>query len=152
MIVVSTRWGRTRLTATYLGTVRRLLDATIRHAREREQCGVPVGTFRAVSHRIVDMTLRLESARLLVYRAARGLAGGREEEIAPALAKLAVSGATVRLGQDAVHLRGALGLLGRAAEALLRDDLPARILSGTNEIQRSHVPRALGLGRRRGRR
>ncbi|MGK5631505.1 L-prolyl-[peptidyl-carrier protein] dehydrogenase [Streptomyces sp. URMC 123] len=145
----SMKWERTCLFAAYLGAMRRVVDATVAYAGERRQFGSAIGGFQAVSHRIVDMTLRLEAARLLLYRAADGLARGSEDEIAPALAKIAVSEAAVRVGLDAVQLLGALGVVGGGdAEALLRDALPARIFSGTNEIQRNNVARALGLGRR----
>lgn len=143
----SMKWERTCLFAAYLGAMRRVLESTVAYVKEREQFGVPIGGFQAVSHRVVDMTLTLESARLLLHKAARGLARGSEDEVAPALAKLAVSEAAVRIGLDAVQLRGALGVLaGGDAETLLRDALPARIFSGTNEIQKNNIARALGLG------
>ena len=147
----SMNWERTCLFAPFVGAMRRVLDSTIAYAGEREQFGVPIGDFQAVSHRIVDMLLRYESARLLLYRAAAGLAHGSEDDVAPALAKLAVSEAAVQLGLDAVQLRGALGIVAGEAETLLRDALPARIFSGTNEIQKNNVARSLGLGRRRSR-
>ncbi|MEV5379578.1 L-prolyl-[peptidyl-carrier protein] dehydrogenase [Streptomyces nondiastaticus] len=147
----SMKWERTCLFATYLGAMRRVLESTVEHAREREQFGRAIGGFQAVSHRIVDMTLRLESARLMLYKAACGLDAGSDDEIAPALAKLAVSEAAVQLGLDAVQLRGALGILGGEAETFLRDALPSRIFSGTNEIQKNNVARALGLAGRRSR-
>ncbi|TDT28117.1 L-prolyl-[peptidyl carrier protein] dehydrogenase [Streptomyces sp. BK208] len=145
----SMKWERTCLFAAYLGAMRRVLESTVEHARNREQFGSPIGDFQAVSHRIVDMLGRYEGARLLLYRAARSLADGGADEIGPALAKIAVSEAAVQLGLDAVQLRGALGVLDGEAESLLRDALPARIFSGTNEIQKNNVARALGLGRRR---
>jgi L-prolyl-PCP dehydrogenase len=142
----SMKWERTCLFAVYLGAMQRVLDSTISYAGEREQFGVPIGGFQAVSHRVVDMALRLESARLMLYKAAWGLTQGSEDEIAPALAKLAVSEAAVQLGLDAVQLRGALGMLAGEAETLLRDALPSRVFSGTNEIQKNNIARAMGLG------
>ncbi|MFI8849550.1 L-prolyl-[peptidyl-carrier protein] dehydrogenase [Streptomyces sp. 891-h] len=141
----SMKWERTCLFAAYLGAMKRVLDSTVAHVREREQFGTPIGAFQAVSHRVVDMMARHEAARLLLYKAARGLADGTDDEIGPALAKIAVSEAAVQLGLDAVQLRGALGVLDGEAESLLRDALPARIFSGTNEIQKNNVARALGL-------
>ena len=142
----SMRWERTCLFAIYLGAMRRVLDATVDYARQREQFGVPIGSFQAVSHRIVDMELRLRGARLLLREAAASLDAGAEDEIAPALAKLAVSEAAVQTGLDAIQVRGALGVLDGEAETLLRDALPSRIFSGTNEIQRNNIARSLGLG------
>lgn len=144
----SMRWERTCLFAAYLGAMKRVLDSTIVHVREREQFGTPIGGFQAVSHRVVDMMARLEAARLMLYKAARGLADGDDDEIGPALAKIVVSEAAVQLGLDAVQLRGALGVLDGEAETLLRDAVPSRIFSGTNEIQKNNVARALGLGAR----
>lgn len=141
----SMAWERTCLFACYLGAMRRVIEGTAAYARQRHQFGVPLGSFQAVSHRIVDMLLRTESARLLLYRAASGLARGDTAEVPSALAKLAVSEAAVQVGLDAVQIRGALGILDGEAETFLRDALPARIFSGTSEIQRNNVARALGL-------
>ncbi|QQM38451.1 L-prolyl-[peptidyl-carrier protein] dehydrogenase [Streptomyces liliifuscus] len=151
----SMKWERTCLFAAYLGAMQRVLESTIDYAGEREQFGAPIGSFQAVSHRLVDMTLRLESARLVLYKAAWGLARGDEDDVAPALAKLAVSEAAVQVGLDAIQLRGALGIVEGEAETLLRDALPSRVFSGTNEIQKNNIARALGLSgnrRRAGRR
>lgn len=144
----SMAWERTCLFAVYVGGMHNLLEGTIQYAKERRQFGVPIGSFQAVSHRIVDMVLKYESARLLLYRAARALARGSDDEVAPALAKLAVSEAAVSLGLDAIQVRGALGVLDGEAETFLRDALPSRIFSGTNEIQRNNIARALGLDAR----
>ncbi|CAM5296918.1 L-prolyl-[peptidyl-carrier protein] dehydrogenase [Streptomyces aurantiogriseus] len=144
----SMRWERTCLFAAYLGAMKRVLDTTVEHVRQRRQFEAAIGSFQAVSHRVVDMMLRYESARLMLYKAARALADGSDDEVGPALAKLAVSEAAVQLGLDAVQLRGALGILDGESHALLCDAVPARIFSGTNEIQKNNVARALGLGGR----
>jgi alkylation response protein AidB-like acyl-CoA dehydrogenase len=149
VFATSMRWERTCLFAIYLGAMKRVLEGTVQHVTEREQFGVPIGSFQAVAHRVVEMKLRYESARLLLYRAARGIDDGVPDDVGPALAKLAVSEAAVSLGLDAVQLRGALGVLDGDAETFLRDALPARIFSGTNEIQRNNVARAMGIGARR---
>ncbi|MBL1075895.1 acyl-CoA dehydrogenase family protein [Nocardia sp. 2] len=145
----SMRWERICLFAVYLGAMRRVLDDTIDFVRDRVQFGSPIGEFQAVSHRVVDMITRLESARLLLFKAAADLSAGRDCEVSSGVAKVAVSEAAVQLGLDAIQLRGALGVTDGVAETLLRDALPARIFSGTNEIQKNNVARALGLGRRR---
>ena len=149
VFTASMKWERTCLFASYLGAMRRVLESTIEYASERRQFGVPIGSFQAVSHRIVDMMLRLESARLMLYKAARSVDKGEDDSVAPALAKLAVSEAAVQLGLDAVQVRGALGILDGEAESLLRDALPSRIFSGTNDIQKNNIARALGLGNSR---
>ncbi|HEY1920549.1 MAG TPA: acyl-CoA dehydrogenase family protein [Streptosporangiaceae bacterium] len=148
----SMAWERTCLFAIYLGAMKRVVDSTAEYARNRRQFGEPIASFQAVSHRIVDMRLRWESARLLLFRAASLLAQGRDDELATAMAKLAVSEAAVATGLDAIQLRGALGVLDGEAETFLRDALPSRIFSGTSEIQKNNIARALGLTSGRGRR
>ncbi|ATL69260.1 L-prolyl-[peptidyl-carrier protein] dehydrogenase [Nocardia terpenica] len=146
----SMKWERTCLFAVYLGAMRRVIDATIAFADERRQFGTAIGEFQAVAHRIVEMVSAFESARLLLMKAACELSTGGNCEVSSGLAKVAVSEAAVRVGLDAVQLHGALGVTGGEAETLLRDALPARIFSGTNEIQKNNIARALGLGRPRG--
>jgi L-prolyl-PCP dehydrogenase len=148
----SMRWERTCLFGIYLGAMRRVIDSTIEFVNQREQFGTPFGEFQAVGHRIVDMVSSLESSRLLLLKAADELSRGGNCEVSSGLAKVAVSEAAVKVGLDAIQLRGSLGVTVGEAETLLRDALPARIFSGTNEIQKNNVARALGLGRRPGRR
>ncbi|MEO6703307.1 MAG: acyl-CoA dehydrogenase family protein [Jatrophihabitantaceae bacterium] len=144
----SMAWERTCLFAAFLGAMRRLIESTSRYVREREQFGVAIGTFQAVSHEVVNMHLRYEAARLMLYRSAAALANGSVDELLPAMAKIAVSEAAVATGLAAVQLRGALGVLDGEAETFLRDALPSRIFSGTNEIQRNNIARVLGLADR----
>ncbi|WP_280343217.1 L-prolyl-[peptidyl-carrier protein] dehydrogenase [Nocardia abscessus] len=144
----SMQWERTCLFGVYLGATRRVLESTIEFAGQRVQFGVPIGEFQAVSHRIVDMVMRVESARLLLFKAAADLTRGGSGEVWPALAKIAVSEAAVQVGLDAIGVHGGLGITDGAAETLLRDALPSRIFSGTNDIQKNNIARALGLGRR----
>ncbi|MFE7721999.1 L-prolyl-[peptidyl-carrier protein] dehydrogenase [Nocardia rhizosphaerihabitans] len=145
----SMKWERTCLFGIYLGAMQRVLDSTIEFADERRQFGSPIGEFQAVSHRIVDMVAGVESARLMLYKAADVLTRGGDGELWSALAKIAVSEAAVQLGLDAIGVRGGLGVTTRGdAETLLRDALPSRIFSGTNDIQKNNIARVLGIGRR----
>jgi clorobiocin biosynthesis protein CloN3 len=86
---------RSCLFAIYLGQMRRQLRSCLAHAKQRRQFGRPIIGFQAVSHRIATMTQRLESARLLLYRACWLLDEGRPDPAATAVSKLAVSEATL---------------------------------------------------------
>lgn len=141
-------WERACLFAAWVGRAERLLEDTIEYTRSRKQFGKSIAKNQAVSHRIVDMRLRLESARLLLYRACWRLARGEASAADVALSKLAVSEAAVQSSADAVHLHGALGIAEDAGIARhLRDALPSTIFSGTSEIQREIIAAAMGLHR-----
>jgi clorobiocin biosynthesis protein CloN3 len=142
----SMAWERSCLPAIYLGQMRRQLDTCVAHAKRRRQFGRPIGAFQAVSHRIAMMIQRLESARLLLYRACWLLDQGRTDAAATAMAKLAVSEAAVANSLDAVHILGGAGCLAEVGiEAQLRDSVPSVIFSGTTDIQREIVVNRAGL-------
>lgn len=142
----SMTWERSCLLAIYLGQMQRQLQQCVVHARKRRQFGRPIGTFQAVSHRIAAMTGRLESARLLLHRACWLLDRGRTDAAATAMAKLAVSEATVANSLDAVQVFGGAGYLTPTGiESQLRDSVPSVIFSGTNDIQREIVANQAGL-------
>lgn len=73
----------------------RQLQQTITYARQRRQFGKAIGKNQAVAHRIVDMKLRLEAARLLLYHACWLIDSGKDAALEISLAKLAVSEAAI---------------------------------------------------------
>ncbi len=77
----SMEFERGAILSSALGTMRRQLDRCIHHARTRKQFGQPIGKFQSVSNRIVDMALRLETSRLMVYRYAWLKSRGDDEAV-----------------------------------------------------------------------
>ena len=139
---------RAFLYAAQLGAMERTLDKTIQRARTREQSGQQIGKFQAVSHRIAEMKLRHESARLLVYKAAALHEAGRSITMAGALAKLATSESAVESALDAIQVHGAEGYtLAAGIEADLRNAVGGLAYSGTSDIQRNIVAGLLGVDR-----
>jgi alkylation response protein AidB-like acyl-CoA dehydrogenase len=142
----SMHWERACLFAGYLGTMDRELGRTIAYARERHQFRRPIGRNQAVAHRIVDMKLRLESARLLLYHACWMRDQGEEATLEVSLAKLAVSESAIHSALDTIQLHGGIGFMTETGvEVALRDAVAATIFSGTSEIQRDLIARRLGL-------
>lgn len=142
----SMQWERSCLFATYLGMMERQLEKTIAHASTRKQFRKSISKNQAISHRIVDMKLRLEAARLLVYRACWLMDKGEDAVMDVSLAKLAVSEAAIQSSLDAIHIHGGIGYLTETGmEQMLRDSIPTTLFSGTSEIQRDLVARRLGL-------
>ena len=142
----SMEWERGSILASSLGTMRRQLEQCVSHARKRKQFGRAISQFQAVSHRIVAMKLRLETARPLVYRIGWLKDRDQDATIEAALAKLHVSESLVQNSLDAIQVFGALGYTTEAGiERDLRDSVGSLIYSGTSDIQRNIIARELGL-------
>ncbi len=139
-------WERSCLFASAVGAMRRQLDACVQYARSREQFGQPIGKFQGVSGKLADMYVRLEAARLLIYRVAWLKQQGRSAPAEAAAAKLFTSEAWVHSSLEAIQTHGGLGYLRDAGiERDLRDAVAGTIYSGTSEIQRVVLARMLGL-------
>jgi alkylation response protein AidB-like acyl-CoA dehydrogenase len=139
-------WERSCILASQVGRMEAQLDACVRHARERQQFGKPIGSFQLVAGRIADMKVRLETSRLLLYRAAWAQAQNAEVGAYSAMAKLYISEAAVQSSLDAVQVHGGYGYMEEYdAERELRDAIGGTLYSGTSEIQRILIARQLGL-------
>jgi alkylation response protein AidB-like acyl-CoA dehydrogenase len=140
----SMAWERASILATCLGTMRRQLDKCIDYAQNRKQFGQPIGKFQAVAHRIVEMQLRYETARLLLYKVGWLMEQDKVTDRDAAMAKLFVSEAFVQSSLDAIQVHGAAGYMTEyELERELRDAIGSRLYSGTSEIQRNIIARGL---------
>jgi alkylation response protein AidB-like acyl-CoA dehydrogenase len=139
-------WERTLLVAAHVGTMERLLETTVVYARTRKQFGQTIGKFQAVAHRIADMKVQLEAARLLTYRAASRLTTTRSVSLDASITKLFVSETLVKAALDTIQLHGGNGFMAEyEVERALRDAVGATLYSGTSEMQRNIIARWLGL-------
>ena len=137
---------RTGLFAAWCGAMQRQLEQVIEHASARVQFRRPIGKHQAVSHRVADMKLRLDAAKLLLYRACWLRDQGQTASVEVAEAKLAVSEAAIQNSLDAIQIFGGAGYMKEVGiERMLRDAVPTTIFSGTSEIQRDLIARGLGL-------
>src|SRR5207237_5452553 len=62
--------GRISIAALSIGMAQGAYDAALRYAKLRKQFGRPISEFQAIQHKLVDMALDIDAARLLNYRAA----------------------------------------------------------------------------------
>jgi alkylation response protein AidB-like acyl-CoA dehydrogenase len=142
----SMEWERGAILAGTLGTMRRQLERCVAHARSRRQFGKPIGKFQSVANKIVDMKLRLETCRPLVYKIGWLKALGKDATLEAAMAKLYVSECFVKSSLDAVQIFGASGFVTETGiERDLRDSVASTLYSGTNEIQRNIIAQQLKL-------
>jgi len=139
---------RSLILACTVGTMQRDLERSVAHARERHQFGRPIGAFQAVSHRIVDMKLRLETARLLLYQLGWLLDQGRPVGLQSALTNLHLSESFVASSLDALQIHGGYGYMAEyELERMVRDAVGSRLYSGTSEIQKNIAAHHLGVSR-----
>ena len=100
-------WGTS---AFLIGLGQRMLDITVDYVKEREQFGVPIGSFQAVKHHLADAALQLAFARPAVQRAAWSLAVADEHATRDvSMAKAMASDAALLVGRKALQCHGAIG-------------------------------------------
>ncbi len=142
-------WERSCILASDVGAMERQLETCIDYARTRRQFGKPIGSFQLVSSKIADMKVRLETAKLLLYRAAWTQANKGENAMEAAIAKVYISEAAVQSALDAIQVHGGYGYMKEfEVERELRDSIGGKLYSGTSEIQRLIIARYLGLSPR----
>jgi alkylation response protein AidB-like acyl-CoA dehydrogenase len=142
----SMNWERACILASAVGTMQRLLETSIRYARDRKQFGQSIGKFQLIATKIVDMKMRLDQAQAALYRTAWLQSKGRSIFLEAALTKLTISENWVRCAEDALQIHGGYGYMAELeVERELRDALGSRLYSGTSEIQRVISASLLGL-------
>ena len=142
----SMEWERGCILASCLGVMSRQLSECVDYARQRKQFGKPIGKFQSVANRLVDMRVRLDTCRPLVYRIGALKDAGQDATTEAAIAKLHVSDCFVKSCLDAVQIFGGYGYMQeQQVERDLRDSVGSTLYSGTSEIQRNIIARGLGL-------
>jgi alkylation response protein AidB-like acyl-CoA dehydrogenase len=142
----SMEWERACILASNLGTMERQLEESIQYARDRIQGGQSIGKYQSVANRIVDMKIRLETARLILYKVAWLKKMGKPAMLEAAIAKLYLSESFVQSGLDAIRTLGGYGYMTEfEVERNLRDAIGGTLYSGTSDIQRNIIARLLGL-------
>ncbi len=128
-----------------IGMAQCALDATVQYTNDRKAFGGRLRDLQAVEHKIADMALGIEAARLLVFSAATCYDSGADGLTKKsAMAKLFATETAQRVIDDAVQLHGAVALRkGHLLEELYREVRAPRIYEGASEVQRSIIARAV---------
>jgi len=128
------------------GEMKSRLDACVQYATTRTQFGQAIGTYQAVSHKIVDMATDVETSRRWLYETARRMSAGENVTRDIAMAKLVTSEANVASALAAVQIFGGNGYMTEyGIESQLRNAVAGTIYSGTSETQRNRIAALLGL-------
>ncbi|MET9492205.1 acyl-CoA dehydrogenase family protein [Nocardia sp. NPDC006630] len=94
-----------------VGIMRKVVGDTVEYAKQRHQFGVPIASFQALQHRMVNMHLELEQAVAATYLVTLKLTADPVERAkAAAAAKVTIGRAARLIGQESVQLHGAMGM------------------------------------------
>jgi 3-sulfinopropanoyl-CoA desulfinase len=121
----------------------------LEHAGRREQFGRPIAEFQGLGWMLADMSIRLEAARALVWRAARSAGpAGFPDRLAAAQAKVLAADTAIAVTNDALQLWGAAGYSREnPLERMVRDARMFAIAGGTAQVLRTQVAEQI-LGRK----
>ncbi len=135
--------GRLNIGACSIGGARACLDASRDYMKDRKQFGQPLADFQALQFRLADMATELESARLMIHRAAWMLDNNAHgTTVAAAMAKRVATDTGFDVVNQALQLHGGYGYLKEfPIQRYLRDLRVHQILEGTNEIMRVIISR-----------
>lgn len=129
--------GRIGIAAQALGIAQNAFDTAIDYSSKRNSFGVPINQMQMIQAKIADMALQIESARLLMYRAAALKDIGRPYIKEAAMAKLAASEAATYVAHQSIQVLGGMGYVSdMPVERNYRDARITEIYEGTSEIQR----------------
>ncbi len=136
--------GRIGVAAQALGIASAALDHAIRYSKERQQFGKPISAFQAISFMMADMAMKIDAARLLVYRAAWLKQTGQEYGTEAAMAKCFASDVAMEVTTDAIQIFGGYGYSKEyPVERLMRNAKITQIYEGTNQVQRMVISGAI---------
>ena len=138
--------GRIGIAAQAIGIATAAYQASCQYVQERVAFGQPIGSFQMIQSKIADMKVRLDSAELLMLRAAwkkgRCAETGERFTLDGSMAKLAASEAAMFVTHQAVQIHGGMGYSKELPlERYFRDAKITEIYEGTSEIQRMLIAR-----------
>jgi len=129
--------GRIGIAGQALGIAQASLECAVDYAGKRIAFGKPINKLQSIQNKIADMALRLESARLLTWRAAVLKDQKKPFTKEAAMAKLAASETATFNSHQAIQILGGMGYVSdMPAERYYRDARITEIYEGTSEIQR----------------
>jgi len=136
--------GRISIGALALGMAQGAFEESVKYAKVRQTFGKPIIEHQAIAHKLAEMQVKVEAARLLIYKAANLKDQGLPYAKAASMAKLYASEAGYEVANEAVQIFGGYGYSkDYPVEKYYRDIKLCTIGEGTSEIQRTVIARYL---------
>ena len=139
--------SKIEIAAQALGIAQGAFERAMEYAKKREQFGRRIVEFQAIQHKLADMALKIERARLLTYKAAWSFDKGEYDNRLTLMAKMDASKTAVEVTKEAIQIFGGYGYLKeQEVEHFYRDAWITELYLGSRETQKTMLANAL-LGR-----
>ena len=136
--------GRIGIAAQALGIASGAYELSLAYSKERKTFGQEIYKHQAISFKLADMATQIESARLLVYKAAALKDAGKNYDLASSMAKLYASEVAMKQTVEAVQIHGGYGFVKEYhVERHMRDAKITQIYEGTSEVQKIVISRSI---------
>lgn len=136
--------SRPMVAAFGVGLLERCIDESLAYAKERRSMGHVLVEHQAIAHKLAEMRMRLEAARLLTYQAAWLVDQGQPNTLQASVAKATAADAAMWGATEAIQIFGGMGYSTEyPVEKLFRDAKVLQIYEGTSEIQRNIIAREM---------
>ncbi|WP_083745259.1 acyl-CoA dehydrogenase family protein [Variovorax sp. KK3] len=139
-------YSRAGQAANAVGQAQRAVDLAVAHAKERRQFGQAISSFQAVQHKLADMQVRVNQARLALYHLAWLIATGRPCRLEAAQAKLVATEAFQFVTRSGMQVMASAGYAMESdMQRMWRDAGLYTFGEGSSELQRNLIAREMGL-------
>jgi len=136
--------SRIEIAAQALGIAQGAFDRALDYAKQREQFGRKIVDFQITQHKLADMATKIETARLLTYKAAWNFDQKRIDPKLTSMAKMFSGKTAVEVADEAIQIFGGYGYITEyEVERFYRDAKITEIYEGTKEIQKNTIASAL---------
>lgn len=136
--------GRITIAARSIGIARAALEDALDYSQDREQFDQPISEFQTIQHKLADMDTKVQSAKMLMHRAADRKIRGEDYVKQAAQAKLYASEVSREVANEGVQIHGGYGYTKDfPAERYYRDSKLNEIYEGTSEVLRNTIANEL---------
>jgi alkylation response protein AidB-like acyl-CoA dehydrogenase len=135
--------SRIEIAAQALGIAQGAFDRALDYAKQREQFKKKLVDFQITQHKLADMATKIETARLLTYKAAWNYDQKRMDPKLTSMAKMFAGRTAVEVADEAIQIFGGYGYITEyEVERFYRDAKITEIYEGTKEIQKNTIASA----------
>jgi len=136
--------GRIGIASQALGIAEGAFERSVAYAKERKQFGQTISAFQAIQFKLADMYARIETSKLLIYKAAWLKDHKKKFSLESALCKLHASETATFVTKEAMQIHGGYGYIADyEIERMYRDAKITEIYEGTSEVQRIVIAKQL---------